>query len=51
MPSSVHISLNVSDLDQSVDFYRRFLGEPVKLQHDYANCWQGLKKHFDPANP
>jgi catechol 2,3-dioxygenase-like lactoylglutathione lyase family enzyme len=36
MASSVHISLNVSDLDRSVDFYRRFLGEPAKLKHDYA---------------
>lgn len=36
MASSVHISLNVSDLDRSVDFYRRFLGEPAKLRKDYA---------------
>jgi len=36
MPASVHISLNVSDLDRSVDFYRRFLGEPAKLKSDYA---------------
>jgi len=36
MPSSVHISLNVRDLDRSVDFYRRFLGEPKKLKADYA---------------
>jgi len=36
MASSVHISLNVTDLDRSVDFYRRFLGEPAKLQSDYA---------------
>ena len=36
MPSSVHISLNVSDLSRSVDFYRRFLGEPRKLKADYA---------------
>ena len=36
MPSSVHISLNVSDLSRSVDFYRRFLGEPRKLKVDYA---------------
>ncbi|MGH9443347.1 MAG: ArsI/CadI family heavy metal resistance metalloenzyme [Thermoanaerobaculia bacterium] len=34
--SSVHISLNVSNLDTSVDFYRRFLGEPAKLKADYA---------------
>ncbi|MGE5278488.1 MAG: ArsI/CadI family heavy metal resistance metalloenzyme [Acidobacteriota bacterium] len=36
MASSVHISLNVRDLDRSVDFYRRFLGEPKKLKADYA---------------
>ena len=34
--SSVHISLNVTNLDRSVDFYRRFLGEPAKLKADYA---------------
>ncbi|HEY7112650.1 MAG TPA: ArsI/CadI family heavy metal resistance metalloenzyme [Thermoanaerobaculia bacterium] len=43
MSSSVHISLNVSDLDRSVDFYRGFLGEPVKLKTDYAK--------FVTANP
>jgi catechol 2,3-dioxygenase-like lactoylglutathione lyase family enzyme len=36
MSSSVHISLNVLDLDRSVDFYRRFFGEPAKLKADYA---------------
>ena len=36
MASAVHISLNVSDLAKSVDFYRGFLGEPKKLKHDYA---------------
>jgi catechol 2,3-dioxygenase-like lactoylglutathione lyase family enzyme len=36
MSSSVHISLNVSNLDRAVDFYRRFLGEPAKLKADYA---------------
>ena len=36
MPSAVHISLNVSDLPRSIDFYRRFLGEPKKLKSDYA---------------
>lgn len=36
MPASVHISLNVSDFDGSVDFYRRFLGEPIKLETNYA---------------
>jgi catechol 2,3-dioxygenase-like lactoylglutathione lyase family enzyme len=36
MASSVHISLNVTSLDRSVDFYRRFLGDPAKLKHDYA---------------
>jgi catechol 2,3-dioxygenase-like lactoylglutathione lyase family enzyme len=43
MAASVHISLNVSDLDRSVDFYRRFLGEPAKLRSDYAK--------FVGANP
>jgi len=36
MPSSVHISLNVSDLDRSVEFYRRFFGEPVKQKSGYV---------------
>ena len=36
MPNAVHISLNVSDLSRSTDFYRRFFGEPRKLQRDYA---------------
>jgi catechol 2,3-dioxygenase-like lactoylglutathione lyase family enzyme len=36
MTPSVHISLNVSDLHRSVDFYRRFFGEPAKLKPDYA---------------
>jgi catechol 2,3-dioxygenase-like lactoylglutathione lyase family enzyme len=36
MSSAVHISLNVSDLDSSVAFYRRFFGEPSKLKTDYA---------------
>jgi catechol 2,3-dioxygenase-like lactoylglutathione lyase family enzyme len=36
MSGSVHISLNVSDLERSVDFYRRFLGEPAKLETGYA---------------
>jgi len=34
--ASVHISLNVTDLDRSVGFYRRFFGEPRKLKADYA---------------
>jgi homogentisate 1,2-dioxygenase len=25
-------------------------GQPP-LQSDYANCWRGLKKHFDPTRP
>jgi len=25
--------------------------ETGELQPDYANCWQGLKKHFDPSKP
>jgi catechol 2,3-dioxygenase-like lactoylglutathione lyase family enzyme len=36
MASAVHISLNVSNLDRSADFYRRFFGEPKKLKTDYA---------------
>jgi catechol 2,3-dioxygenase-like lactoylglutathione lyase family enzyme len=36
MSSAVHISLNVSDLGQSTDFYRRFFGEPKKLKRHYA---------------
>lgn len=36
MSASVHVSLYVSDLDRSVDFYRRFFGEPKKLKNDYA---------------
>ncbi|MGH7490495.1 MAG: ArsI/CadI family heavy metal resistance metalloenzyme [bacterium] len=36
MASAVHISLNVSDLSKSVDFYKGFLGEPKKLKSDYA---------------
>ena len=36
MSSAVHISLNVSDLDSSVGFYRRFFGKPTKLKADYA---------------
>ncbi len=37
MSSAVHISLNVSDLDSSVAFYRRFFGEPRKLKADYIS--------------
>ncbi len=36
MASAVHISLNVSSLDRSVDFYSRFFGEPKKRKADYA---------------
>jgi catechol 2,3-dioxygenase-like lactoylglutathione lyase family enzyme len=36
MASAVHISLNVSDLPRSTEFYRRFLGEPRKVQSDYV---------------
>ncbi|HEY6929539.1 MAG TPA: ArsI/CadI family heavy metal resistance metalloenzyme [Thermoanaerobaculia bacterium] len=36
MASAVHISLNVSDLPRSTDFYRRFFGRPAKLKEDYA---------------
>jgi catechol 2,3-dioxygenase-like lactoylglutathione lyase family enzyme len=34
--SAVHISLNVSDLSKSIDFYRGFFGEPKKQKPDYA---------------
>src|SRR5262249_43492171 len=36
MPASVHVSLNVSDLAKSVEFYRGVFGEPKKLKADYA---------------
>ena len=36
MSPSVHISLQVQDLDRSVAFYRRLFGEPAKLKPDYA---------------
>jgi catechol 2,3-dioxygenase-like lactoylglutathione lyase family enzyme len=36
MSGSVHISLNVSDLSKSVEFYRGVFGEPAKLEADYA---------------
>jgi catechol 2,3-dioxygenase-like lactoylglutathione lyase family enzyme len=36
MTPSVHISLNVRNLDRSVDFYERFFGAPAKLESDYA---------------
>jgi catechol 2,3-dioxygenase-like lactoylglutathione lyase family enzyme len=36
MPASVHVSLNVSDLAKSVEFYRGVFGEPKKLKSDYA---------------
>lgn len=36
MTAAVHISLKVRDLDVSVDFYRRLLGEPAKRKGDYA---------------
>lgn len=36
MNAAVHISLNVSNLDKSIDFYRRFFGEPQKLKPGYA---------------
>jgi homogentisate 1,2-dioxygenase len=29
----------------------RFALEAAELQQDYYTCWQGLKKHFDPAKP
>jgi homogentisate 1,2-dioxygenase len=27
----------------------RFALEAPELQQDYQDCWQGLKKHFDPT--
>ena len=27
----------------------KYAAESPALQHDYAACWSGLKKHFDPA--
>lgn len=36
MAPAVHISLNVSDLEKSVDFYRGLFGEPRKRRPDYA---------------
>ena len=39
-----HISLNVSDVEQSVEFYSKMLGvAPFKQKNDYAK--------FDVANP
>ena len=39
-----HISLNVSDVEKSVEFYTKMLGvEPLKLKADYAK--------FDVSNP
>ena len=29
----------------------RFALEAAELQPDYYQCWQGLKKHFDPRRP
>lgn len=35
--SKAHVSLNVTSIERSVDFYRKFFGvEPVKLKADYA---------------
>jgi catechol 2,3-dioxygenase-like lactoylglutathione lyase family enzyme len=36
MGPAIHISLNVSDLGKSVEFYKGFFGEPKKLKTDYA---------------
>lgn len=39
-----HISLNVSDISKSVDFYKKMFGlEPLKTKKDYAK--------FDVTNP
>ena len=29
----------------------RFALEAAELQHDYANCWRDIGKHFDPGRP
>jgi len=36
MKPSIHISLNVSDIARSVEFYSRLFGEPAKLKPGYA---------------
>ena len=36
MSSAVHVSLNVSDVEKSVSFYRGLFGEPAKLKPGYA---------------
>jgi catechol 2,3-dioxygenase-like lactoylglutathione lyase family enzyme len=36
MPSAVHVSLSVSDLAKSIEFYRGLFGEPRKQKADYA---------------
>jgi catechol 2,3-dioxygenase-like lactoylglutathione lyase family enzyme len=36
MTSSIHISLNVSDVGRSVAFYSRLFGEPATLKPGYA---------------
>ena len=39
-----HVSLNVSNVEESIDFYKKMLGvEPFKVRADYAK--------FDVANP
>jgi homogentisate 1,2-dioxygenase len=29
----------------------KYAAEITTLQHDYVDCWAGLKKHFDPKRP
>jgi catechol 2,3-dioxygenase-like lactoylglutathione lyase family enzyme len=37
-PMRLQLALNVSDLDQAIDFYRRMFGvEPAKVRPGYAN--------------
>jgi catechol 2,3-dioxygenase-like lactoylglutathione lyase family enzyme len=36
MNPSIHIALNVSDIDRSVAFYSRLFGEPAKVKPGYA---------------
>ena len=28
-----------------------FAADAPQLQRDYADCWAGLQKRFDPTNP
>jgi homogentisate 1,2-dioxygenase len=28
----------------------KYAADLEQLQHDYLDCWQGLRKHFDPGS-